>query len=138
MDGFANHALQKSQIMTKRHVWCVCLLDEVKLSQKMLKEIYPHLRSARYLSVYYDSTNDNAVEVINGANALINEGRYAEAYDMVMSVKTDMRAYNTIGVALMGQGYMEEALEWFRKAVDNNCPSAQQNIDAINAEYGIQ
>ena len=46
MDGFANYTLQKSRIMTKRHVWCVCLLDEVELSQKMLKEIYPYLRSA--------------------------------------------------------------------------------------------
>ena len=45
-NGFANHTLQKSQIMTKRHMWCVCLLDEVELSQKMLKEIYPYLRSA--------------------------------------------------------------------------------------------
>ena len=106
--------------------------------QKMLNEIYPHLRSARYLSVYYDSTNDNAVDVINRANALIGEGRYAEAYDLAMSVKTDMRAYNTIGVALMGQGFLEEAVEWFKKAVENNCPSAQQNIDSINAEYGIE
>ena len=113
-------------------------MDAGRTWQKMLEEIYPHLRSARYLSVYYDSTNDNAVEIINGANALINEGRYAEAYDMVMSVKTDMRAYNTIGVALMGQGYLEEAVEWFKKAVENNCPSAQQNIDSINAEYGIK
>ena len=106
--------------------------------QKMLNEIYPHLRSARYLSVYYDSNSDNAVEVINEANALIGEGRYAEAYDLAMSVKTDMRAYNTIGVALMGKGFLEEAMVWFKKAVENNCPAAQQNIDSINAEYGIE
>ena len=106
--------------------------------QKMLSEIYPHLRSARYLSVYYDSNSDNAVEVINEANALIGEGRYAEAYDLAMSVKTDMRAYNTIGVALMGKGLLEEAMVWLKKAVENNCPVAQQNIDSINAEYGIE
>lgn len=104
--------------------------------QKMLKEIYPHLRSARYLSVYYDSTGDNAVEIINGANRLIEEKRYAEAYEQLMSVSTDMRAYNTIGVALMGMGEFGKAIQWFEKAVQSNCPSAQQNINAIYNEYG--
>ncbi len=111
-------------------------MDDGRTWQKMLKEIYPHLRSARYLSVYYDSTNDNAVETINKANELIRKGCYVEAYELVMKVRTDMRAFNTIGVALMGQGRFEEALHWFDKAVESNCPSAQQNIDAINAEYG--
>lgn len=111
-------------------------MDGGRTWQKMLKEIYPHLRSARYLSVYYDSTNDNAVEIINGANRLIQEKRYAEAYEQAMTVATDMRAYNTIGVALMGMGQLSKAIEWFEKAIDSNCPSAQQNIDAIYNEYG--
>ena len=111
-------------------------MDGGRTWQKMLKEIYPHLRSARYLSVYYDSTGDNAVEVINEANRFIDEKRYNEAYELAMMVKTDMRAYNTIGVALMGMGKFGEAIQWFEKAVQNNCPSAQQNIDAIYNEYG--
>ena len=111
-------------------------MDDGHTWQKMLKEIYPHLRSARYLSVYYDSTGDNAVEVINEANRLIDEKRYIEAYELAMMVKTDMRAYNTIGVSLMGMGKFNEAIQWFEKAAQNNCPSAQQNIDAIYNEYG--
>ena len=111
-------------------------MDGGRTWQKMLKEIYPHLRSARYLAIYYDSTDDNAVEIINEANQLISEKRYEEAYKRVMSVATDMRAYNTIGVALMGMGKFGEAIQWFEKAVQSNCPSAQQNIDAIYNEYG--
>ena len=111
-------------------------MDDGLTWQKMLKEIYPHLRSARYLSVYYDSTGDNAVEIINKANQLIDEKRYAEAYELAMIVKTDMRAYNTIGVALMGMGQFGEAIQWFEKAIQNNCPTAQKNIDAIYNEYG--
>ena len=111
-------------------------MDGGRTWQNMLREIYPHLRSARYLSIYYDSTNDNAVETINAANQMIRETRYAEAYEKVMTVQSDMRAYNTIGAALMGLGRFEEALPWFKKAIDSNCPSAQRNIDAINAEYG--
>ena len=110
-------------------------IDHGKTWKFMLYEIYPHLRCARYLAVYYDSTNDEAVDIINQANALIREGKYAEAYEHVKPVEDDMRAFNTVGVTFMMQGEFEEAIKWFEKALDGNCPSAQKNIDAINAEY---
>ena len=110
-------------------------MDNGRTWKKMLDEIYPHLRCARYLAVYYDSTDDEAVDIINEANAMIREGRYAEAREHVRPVENDMRAYNTVGVALMMQGEFEKAMPWFEKALDGNTPQAQQNIDAINAEY---
>ena len=110
-------------------------IDHGKTWKKMLDELYPHLRCARYLAVYYDSTDDHAVETINEANELIRAGKYAEAYDQVQPAAEDMRAYNTIGVALMMQGEFEQAMPWFEKALEGNCPSAQKNIEAINAEY---
>ncbi len=110
-------------------------LDGGKTWKKMLDEIYPHLRSAEYLAVYFDSTEDKAVDIINEANAKIRAGEYAEALEHVMPVQKDPRACNTIGVALMMQGEFEKAMPWFEKALEGNCPSAQQNIDAINAEY---
>ena len=106
-----------------------------KVWKDMLEKIYPHLRSARYLAVFYDSTDDKAVEIINNANALIREGKYSQAYDLAMTEKDDKRAYNTIGVALMMQAQFEDAMPWFEKALEADCPSAQSNIDAINAEY---
>lgn len=110
-------------------------IDKGKTWKIMLDEIYPQLRCARYLAVYYDSTDDSAVEIINKANTLIREGKYAEAYELVKPVDDDMRAYNTIGVSFMMQGEFEEAMKWFEKALEGNCPSAQKNMDAINAEY---
>lgn len=110
-------------------------IDHGRTWKKMLDEIYPHLRCARYLAVYYDSTDDHAVETINEANELIRAGKYEEAYNHVQPAAEDMRAYNTIGVALMMQGEFEKAMPWFEKALEGNCPSAQKNIDAINAEY---
>ena len=103
--------------------------------KEMLNKLYPRLRSSRYLAVFYDSTDDNAVEIINEANAMIREGKYKEAAEHVKKVSDDMRAYNTMGVALMMQGQFEQAMPWFEKALEGNCPSAQKNIDAINAEY---
>ena len=101
---------------------------------KMLKDVYPHLRCARYLAVYYDSTKDEAVDVINQANQMIREGKYSEAYEHVKPYGTDLRAYNAIGVALMMQGEFEKAMPWFEKALDNDIREAQKNIDTINAE----
>lgn len=109
-------------------------IDKGRVWQKMLKEVYPHLRCARYLAVYYDSTQDEAVDMINLANQMIREGNYAGAYETVEPYSDDLRAYNTIGTALMMQGRFEEALPWLQKAVENNTPSAQKNIDLINAE----
>ena len=100
----------------------------------MIREVYPHLRSARYLAIYYDSTQDEAVDMINQANQMIREGDYEGAYKAVEPYADDLRAYNTIGTALMMQGKFEEALPWLQKALENNTSSAQQNIDLIQEE----
>ena len=105
-----------------------------KVWKQMLEQVYPHLRCARYLAVFYDSTDDHAVEHINQANAMIREGEYEQAYEVLLKVGDDMRAYNSIGVALMMQKKFEEALPWLEKALLGNCPSAEKNIEAINAE----
>ena len=102
---------------------------------KMLKDVYPHLRCARYLAVYYDSTQDEAVDVINKANQMIRDGQYAEALAYVKPYDDDFRAFNTIGVALMMQGEFEKAMPWFEKSLANDFKSARENVDAIEAEY---
>lgn len=110
-------------------------LDYGWVWRRMLEEIYPHLRCARYLAVYYDSTDDKLVEVINSANSLITEGKYQEAYDLAFKYSDDPRTCGVIGVSLMMQKKFEEAMPWLQKALEDGCPSAQKNIDAINAEY---
>lgn len=105
---------------------------------KMLKDVYPHLRCARYLAVYYDSTQDEAVDVINTANQMVKDGKYAEALEYVKPYDDDLRAFNTVGVALMMQGEFEKALPWLEKAKENDIKEAQKNIDAIKAELGYE
>ena len=109
-------------------------LDGGRIYRRMLEEVYPHLRCARYLAVYYDSTNDEAVDAVNEANRLIREGRYAQAQERVQAYADDFRAFNTIGVALMMQGRFEEAMPWLQKALEHDFRDAQRNIDAIDAE----
>lgn len=110
-------------------------MDQGKVWEMMLKEIYPKLRCARYLAVYYDSTEDAAGKVIREANEKINAGEYAAAYEILQKVRENARAFNSIGVSLMMQGKFEESMPWFEKAMKNGCRAAEKNIDAINAEY---
>ena len=110
-------------------------LNGEKAWEHMLKDIYPHLRCARYLAVYYDSTDDKLVDIINKANGMIEEGRYEEAYDLVIGHKDDPRAANAIGVSLMMQKKFEEAMPWLEKAKEGGCEAAGKNVDSINAEY---
>ncbi len=113
-------------------------MDSGRVWKKMLDQIYPHLRCARYLAVYYDSSNDKAVGIINEANEMIRNGHIAEAYEHVMTVQDDMRSHNTIGSALMLQGKFEEAMPWLEKALEVYPKEAQANIDAIKAEYEFE
>lgn len=112
-------------------------MDAGRTWSRMLREIYPHLRSARYLALYYDSTGDDEVDQIHKANELINEGKHAEAYEMAIKLKDDERAFNTIGVSLMAQGKFDEAVVWFEKAKDKS-EAALKNYRTIEAEYGIE
>ena len=109
-------------------------LDNGKVWKNMLDKIYPYLRCARYLAVYYDSTIDGAVEIINKSNEQIRSGKYEEAYQTIKPAQDDDRAYNTVGVTLMMQKKFEEALPWLQKALQAGSPSAQENINAINEE----
>ena len=102
---------------------------------EMLMKIYPHLRSARYLAVYYDSTSDQLGLTIKEANGMIEEGRYAEAYDLLIGNSDDLRTANTIGVSLMMQKRFEEAMPWFEKALEIDQEAAQKNINTLNSEY---
>lgn len=113
-------------------------MDGGRVWRKMLYDIYPHLRSARYLAVYYNSEDDMAVEVINAANEMLRNGQVAEGYELAMTESDDMRSYNTIGAALALQGRYEEALTWFEKAVEVCPQEAKANIEAIKAELEFE
>lgn len=113
-------------------------MDRGRVWKKMLDQIYPHLRCARYLAVYYDSSDDKAVGIINEANEMLRNGSVMEGYEKIMTVQDDMRSHNTVGAALMLQGKFEEAMPWLEKALEVYPVQAQSNIDAINAEYEFE
>ena len=126
--------IDNAKLSNARKKAAIKAMDGGKVWKEMLEQIYPYLRCTRYQAVYYESTVDKAAETINKANGLIREGKYAEAQKEIETVLEDDRSYNTAGVALMMQKRFEEALPWFSKALEAGNPSAQENIDAVNAE----
>lgn len=109
-------------------------LDGGRTFQKMLKEVYPHLRTALYLTVYYGNSDSRAVENINLANSLIRKGEYAKALETVAPYSEDFRAYNTYAVALMMNKEFEKALTYLEKAKAEGHELAEKNRMYINAE----
>ena len=109
-------------------------LDGGRTFQKMLKEVYPHLRTALYLTIYYGNSDDKAVDQINLANSQIRNGEYAKALETAAPYSEDFRAYNTYGVALMMNKEFEKALPYLQKAIAEGSEEAKQNKMYINAE----
>jgi len=128
-------AIIDSKISDEDKKKAIKAIDRGKVWKKMLAEVYPHLRCARYLSVSYEFSDDSVAVAVNEANELIRKGEYTAAYERMIRNRDDHRVYNSIGVALMMQGKFEEAMPWFEKASESNDPSARVNMDAIKAEY---
>ena len=97
----------------------------------MLREFYPELRNACYISVYYDVLGDKGADAVNAANVLIREGKYDEALAVLLEWKEDARAYNSIGVCYMMLEEEEEAARWFEKAIEAGNAEAARNLEQI-------
>lgn len=109
-------------------------LDGGKVYSRMLKEVYPHLRNALSLTVYYGNSDDKAVDQINLANSLVRKGEYAKALETVAPYSNDFRAYNTYAVALMMNKEFEKAIPYLEKAIAEGEELAEKNLKFINSE----
>ncbi len=107
------------------------LLDDGRPYRYMLKEYFPHLRNACYISVWYDTLTDTAADTINQALEMIREERYGEALDSLLPLEKDPRAWNPIGVCYMMTGRTPEAKTWLQKAAAAGSESARENLTQI-------
>lgn len=85
-------------------------------------------RNSGYLRIYYDYVPDTAAKTINAATALLRQEKYAEALDMLLTVKADPRSWNALGVALYMTGDTTQAMSYFRKSADGGNAQAKDNL----------
>lgn len=130
--------IDNKELSNERKKIEIAKIDGGGVWKSMLEEIYPQLRSARYLTLCFNPVNDLIVEKVRQANALIKEGRYDEAYERASEFRDDSRAANAMGVALMMQGRFEEAVPWLKKSLEGGCAEAGENLQRIETEFAYE
>ena len=88
-------------------------------------------RNSGYLRIYYDYVPDKAAKVIKDATELIGKEKYSEALQKLLTVKTDRRAQNALGVAYYMTGNKTAGIDCFRKAVAFGNAEAKENLKAL-------
>lgn len=96
--------------------------------RSMLDVLYPQLRDACYISVWFSEKEDVVAHAVNEAVGQINAGKYAEALDMLMAHKDDPRTWNAIGSVKVLTEDLKEAQKWFAKAAKAGDPDAARNL----------
>lgn len=100
--------------------------------QSMLDVLYPQLRDACYINVWYSEKPDEVAVAINEAISDITAECYERALQRLESVKHDARAWNAIATALILQGKTDEAIPWLQKASEAGDENAKENLKRIN------
>lgn len=99
--------------------------------RSMLDVMYPQLRDACYIRVWFSEKEDVVAREVNTAVREINAGKYAEALDRLMAHKDDLRAWNAIGSVKVLTEDLKDAQRWFAKAAKAGDPDAVKNLAQI-------
>ncbi len=97
----------------------------------ILKYFYPNLRSACYISIYYDVVGDTAADKINRAIEHIAIKEYDTALSLLMKVCDDPRAWNSIGVCYLMTDRPIQAKAWLEQAAENGDAQAAENLKQL-------
>lgn len=100
--------------------------------KSMLDVLYPQLRDACYISVWFSEKDDEAARQINAAVEDINAGRYDAALEKLMEYKDDSRAWNALGSVNVLTENLKDARKWFEKAAEAGDADAAKNLALLN------
>lgn len=99
--------------------------------RSMLDVMYPQLRDACYIRVWFSEKEDVVAREVNTAVGEINAGKCAEALDRLMAHKDDPRTWNAIGSIKVLTEDLKDAQKWFAKAAKAGDPDAARNLAQI-------
>ena len=97
----------------------------------MSQAFFSKLRNACYISIYYNTVNDGAADVINSAILQLRDKEFDKALELLLPVQQDSRAWNSIGACYLLTQRYEEAKTYLQKAADNGNVYAQRNLSLI-------
>lgn len=99
--------------------------------QSMVDLLYPQLRDACYINIWYNEVSDPNVQTINKAITALKEGKYQQSFDILQPISYDVRTWNPIGVCYELMGNMSKAVQWYKKAADKGDTQAEQNLERL-------
>lgn len=99
--------------------------------KSMLDVLFPQLRDACYLNVWYSEKPDSNADTINAAMKDIAEGHYDEALRRLETVENDSRSWNATGVCHLLKGDTKEARRWFTRAWETGDKEAAENLKRL-------
>ena len=111
--------------------WALKGINGGKSYRYMLDNLYPKLRNACYITVYFDELADVAADDINSANALLQSGNPQAALEILLQHQTDSRAWNSIGACMMHLERTDEAIYWLERAVEAGYNEARENLNYL-------
>ena len=100
--------------------------------QSMYDVLFPQLRDACHISVWYAETKDTAAETINNAIGMIKNMLYDEALKELRTVEHDRRSWNVAGTCYLLMGDYPNARIWLERAAEAGDKEAEKNLKLIN------
>ena len=100
----------------------------------MLEHMFPELRNAAFIKVYYENVPDKAAEALAEGAALVAAGKYAEALETLKGAPAGTRRDFLQGVSLYFTGHEEEALPWLERAARGGEQEAAQLLEELTRE----
>lgn len=99
-----------------------------KVYQSMLDVLYPRLRDACYINVWYTEHADRVVTVIQLAREAMGRHAYGEALGILAPIEGDVRSLNPRAVCHYYLGKTEEAIRLWRLAAEQGDEDAKENL----------
>ncbi len=103
-------------------------LNGGKVYQSMLDVLYPRLRDACYINVWYTDKTDGVVSIIQRAREAMNRRAFEEALGILAPIEADSRSLNPRAVCHYNLGHTEEAVRLWRLAAEKGDEDAKQNL----------
>lgn len=100
--------------------------------RSMLETLYPQLRDACYINVWYSEQEDFAARDINRAIAALHAGNCEEALRLLRPLQEDSRAWNALGSCYWLKGEKDSAVQWYTRAAGQGDEEAIENLKKIN------
>jgi outer membrane protein OmpA-like peptidoglycan-associated protein len=105
--------------------------------RSLIDLIYPQLRDACYIRVWFEEKPDMEAKIINSAIEDIERNLIDDALEQLLTVEYDQRSWNALGTCYLIKGEIAKARHYFVQAVDAGNDDAKSNLLLISTKETI-